>query len=227
LRCFALTRQAQNTSNSSLFNIHRRCNLSDAIVNRYFIAGVRKLAIIIATKRLLLIVFLLLPLLAGCSGANNCQWPPNQDPATRVLFLGNSYTYVNDLPGMFARPYATQPTPRPDTSPPPVVEDTPRHQRRGDPPWITRTLVRQVGSPALRPPYATQPTPRPNKRHAPPRHLRRGDPPWITSTLVRQVGSPPTPAHAPVNSRIFVQPGRVISQKRLDPFSLYMYNKDN
>ena len=39
---------------------------------------------------------------AACTGATD---PCGGDPTgcTRVLFLGNSYTYVNDLPGTFAR----------------------------------------------------------------------------------------------------------------------------
>jgi hypothetical protein len=33
----------------------------------------------------------------------NCTDTPGIKPCTRVLFIGNSYTYVNDLPGMFAK----------------------------------------------------------------------------------------------------------------------------
>ena len=48
----------------------------------------------------LLIVCLLAATLIGCSDNPGCGKP--QDGAcTRVLFIGNSYTYVNDLPGMF------------------------------------------------------------------------------------------------------------------------------
>jgi hypothetical protein len=50
----------------------------------------------------LLIVFLCLAILisaAGCSSLNPCSEDPN---CTRVLFIGNSYTFVNDLPGTFA-----------------------------------------------------------------------------------------------------------------------------
>jgi hypothetical protein len=44
---------------------------------------------------------LVVPALAGCSGtAPTCG--PNDGSCTRVLFIGNSYTYVNDLPGTFA-----------------------------------------------------------------------------------------------------------------------------
>jgi len=32
----------------------------------------------------------------------DCNSPFGSGPCTRVLFIGNSYTYVNDLPGMFA-----------------------------------------------------------------------------------------------------------------------------
>ena len=40
-------------------------------------------------------------LLAGCGGAAGPVC--GTEPCTRVLFLGNSYTYVNDLPSTFAR----------------------------------------------------------------------------------------------------------------------------
>jgi hypothetical protein len=40
-------------------------------------------------------------LLAGCGGA--AAPACGTEPCTRVLFLGNSYTYVNDLPSTFAR----------------------------------------------------------------------------------------------------------------------------
>src|SRR5271157_605383 len=53
-------------------------------------------------KRLILLLIFLLAL-CGCSPAGRCNWPPNQNPATRVLFIGNSYTYVNDLPGTFSK----------------------------------------------------------------------------------------------------------------------------
>lgn len=43
---------------------------------------------------------LLLPLVPGCFGATGCG---DADACTRVLFLGNSYTSVNDLPATFAR----------------------------------------------------------------------------------------------------------------------------
>lgn len=37
---------------------------------------------------------------AGCAPAASCG---GSEPAQRILFLGNSYTYTNDLPGMFTR----------------------------------------------------------------------------------------------------------------------------
>jgi hypothetical protein len=43
---------------------------------------------------------------AGCTGATAAPTcPPGSGPAecTRILFLGNSYTYVNDLPSTFAQ----------------------------------------------------------------------------------------------------------------------------
>lgn len=50
----------------------------------------------------LLILFLCLAILVsagGCASLKPCSEDPN---CTRVLFVGNSYTYVNDLPGTFA-----------------------------------------------------------------------------------------------------------------------------
>jgi len=41
-------------------------------------------------------------LLVGCGGA--AAPACGSGPCTRILFLGNSYTYVNDLPSTFARP---------------------------------------------------------------------------------------------------------------------------
>lgn len=49
-----------------------------------------------------LLVFLVLPFfLFGCSTKPQCSNYPNEK-CTRILFIGNSYTYVNDLPGLFA-----------------------------------------------------------------------------------------------------------------------------
>ena len=39
--------------------------------------------------------------LTGCSGKHGCD--ANSTSCTRVLFIGNSYTFVNELPGMFAK----------------------------------------------------------------------------------------------------------------------------
>jgi uncharacterized protein DUF4886 len=52
-------------------------------------------------RRLLLLCALMLTQL-GCSGASPCGNPGSSAACTRVLFIGNSYTYVNDLPTMFA-----------------------------------------------------------------------------------------------------------------------------
>jgi len=49
-------------------------------------------------KRLLSALVLLLAL-CGCAPQPNCS--SSSEPALRVLFIGNSYTYVNDLPGTF------------------------------------------------------------------------------------------------------------------------------
>ena len=40
--------------------------------------------------------------LLGCSGGSACDRAGDSATCTRVLFIGNSYTYVNDLPTMFA-----------------------------------------------------------------------------------------------------------------------------
>jgi len=54
------------------------------------------------TKLQLLILFFLLTSALGCAPAMDCSnWQPNE-ACTRVLFIGNSYTYVNDLPNTFA-----------------------------------------------------------------------------------------------------------------------------
>jgi hypothetical protein len=52
-------------------------------------------------KRFLLWASLLF-ILCGCSFSTNCR--DTQDPScTRILFIGNSYTFVNDLPNTFAK----------------------------------------------------------------------------------------------------------------------------
>lgn len=52
-----------------------------------------------------MIVFVGLVSAAGCgsAAAPGCASGPGAGACTRVLFLGNSYTYVNDLPTTFAR----------------------------------------------------------------------------------------------------------------------------
>ena len=53
-------------------------------------------------RRLLILGALALALtLTGCSGKHGCD--VNSTSCTRVLFVGNSYTFVNELPGMFAK----------------------------------------------------------------------------------------------------------------------------
>ena len=47
------------------------------------------------------IIPILLIALSGCSTKPRCSDHP-ENKCTRILFIGNSYTYVNDLPGMFA-----------------------------------------------------------------------------------------------------------------------------
>jgi hypothetical protein len=60
--------------------------LESALVKMRLAAGLSLLAVL---------------LLAGCGGA--AAPACGTEPCTRVLFLGNSYTYVNDLPSTFAR----------------------------------------------------------------------------------------------------------------------------
>jgi hypothetical protein len=50
----------------------------------------------------LLLAVALLPIGCGTSWPPKCSTAANAAPCTRVLFVGNSYTYVNDLPTMFA-----------------------------------------------------------------------------------------------------------------------------
>ena len=57
--------------------------------------------LIVRMKRLLLLCCLLLAT-CGCSPAMGCNSLLGSGPCTRVLFIGNSYTFVNDLPTMFA-----------------------------------------------------------------------------------------------------------------------------
>jgi len=52
-------------------------------------------------KRLVLYWFLLLSL-CSCSSTSDCMGTRSTNPCLRVLFVGNSYTAVNDLPGMVA-----------------------------------------------------------------------------------------------------------------------------
>jgi hypothetical protein len=52
-------------------------------------------------KRLVILGWLLIAA-CGCSPAPGCSAWPGAGQCTRILFIGNSYTYVNDLPSMFA-----------------------------------------------------------------------------------------------------------------------------
>jgi hypothetical protein len=52
-------------------------------------------------KRVWLSLLVILVLVA-CTPAANCDGPSPDPECKRVLFIGNSYTYVNDMPGMFA-----------------------------------------------------------------------------------------------------------------------------
>jgi len=53
-------------------------------------------------KLQLLILFFLLTSAMGCAPAMDCSNLQANESCTRVLFIGNSYTYVNDLPNTFA-----------------------------------------------------------------------------------------------------------------------------
>jgi hypothetical protein len=53
-------------------------------------------------KRLLLSGWLLI-FSFGCSSALGCAFGQGAGSCTHILFIGNSYTYVNDLPGMFTQ----------------------------------------------------------------------------------------------------------------------------
>jgi hypothetical protein len=53
-------------------------------------------------KRFLIACLLVLSL-CGCTWSSGCGSLQNGESCTRVLFIGNSYTYVNDLPETFAR----------------------------------------------------------------------------------------------------------------------------
>ena len=54
------------------------------------------------TRAALLLAAALLPLGCGASAPPTCSAAANAAPCTRVLFVGNRYTYVNDLPTTFA-----------------------------------------------------------------------------------------------------------------------------
>jgi hypothetical protein len=47
--------------------------------------------------------WVILLLACACSPADRCNWPPNNGSTQHILFIGNSYTSVNDLPGTFVR----------------------------------------------------------------------------------------------------------------------------
>src|SRR5208283_2849446 len=55
----------------------------------------------IAGLQLLILLFLLMMGVLGCTPAMDCSNLQASESCTRVLFIGNSYTYVNDLPTTF------------------------------------------------------------------------------------------------------------------------------
>jgi hypothetical protein len=52
-------------------------------------------------KRLLVLCIFFYLALQGCSLSPTCGGAQAADPCLRILFIGNSYTYVNDLPATF------------------------------------------------------------------------------------------------------------------------------
>jgi hypothetical protein len=50
---------------------------------------------------LFLVLCLLFLSLCGCSSPPTCDNTLTSEPCLRILFIGNSYTYVNDLPNLF------------------------------------------------------------------------------------------------------------------------------
>ena len=59
------------------------------------------------SARTVLVAAFLIASVAGCTGAAvpsaGCAGIPDAAACTRILFIGNSYTFVNDLPTVFAR----------------------------------------------------------------------------------------------------------------------------
>ncbi len=53
-------------------------------------------------KRIIITCIILLTAL-GCSPTINCDNPQQAAACTRILFIGNSFTFENDLPGMFSK----------------------------------------------------------------------------------------------------------------------------
>jgi hypothetical protein len=50
----------------------------------------------------ILIVFILLLACLGCSPVIRCDKTQGEKACTQILFIGNSYTYMNDLPDTFS-----------------------------------------------------------------------------------------------------------------------------
>jgi hypothetical protein len=50
-----------------------------------------------------LILSLISLILSGCASTDHCHGSGNSNPTLRILFIGNSFTYVNDLPNTFAK----------------------------------------------------------------------------------------------------------------------------
>jgi len=54
-------------------------------------------------KRLLILIVFLFLAVSACSPVEKCNGPQSSGTVLRILFIGNSYTFVNDLPGTFAK----------------------------------------------------------------------------------------------------------------------------
>jgi hypothetical protein len=66
-------------------------------------AGVRFLGFAVGKRAAVLLACLAILFSAGCAGGALPTCEPKAPSCTRILFLGNSYTYVNDLPGTFGK----------------------------------------------------------------------------------------------------------------------------
>ncbi|HNK64449.1 MAG TPA: hypothetical protein PLE14_10355, partial [Anaerolineales bacterium] len=52
---------------------------------------------------ILVFLFVVAQLLQACVSPKTCDEVTNGEQCLRILFIGNSYTFTNDLPGTFAK----------------------------------------------------------------------------------------------------------------------------